>query len=97
MVWPSTQPNTVVFGCLDGKVRAGSLKSNKSQTLYAVPAPAIACVARSDFIPSVCIVDVVCHGSPDGACIATGHTDGTIMTFRFDDADGAGAAAVAQS
>lgn len=46
MVWPAQQPNTVVFGCLDGKVRAGNIKNNKSQTLFAGSTPAIALASK---------------------------------------------------
>eukprot|EP00048_Salpingoeca_helianthica_P023440 m.24360 g.24360 ORF g.24360 m.24360 type:complete len:1745 (-) comp8673_c1_seq1:35-5269(-) len=34
MTWPQAQPNVVVFGLQDGKVRIGNLKTNKSQMLY---------------------------------------------------------------
>jgi intraflagellar transport protein 172 len=34
MCWPLQQPNVLVFGLADGKVRAGQLKTNKSATLY---------------------------------------------------------------
>ncbi|KAJ3382171.1 hypothetical protein HDU80_001597, partial [Chytriomyces hyalinus] len=32
--WPKEQPNAVVFGMMDGKVRVGNLKTNKAATLY---------------------------------------------------------------
>lgn len=34
LCWPVSQPNFLVFGMSDGKVKAGNLKTNKSQTLY---------------------------------------------------------------
>lgn len=41
--WPSGQPNLVAFGCTDGSVRVGVLKSNKTETLYSrAPVTAIA-------------------------------------------------------
>lgn len=73
MSWPIQQPNILVFGCLDGKVRVGNLKTNKSQGLYTASSTAISCVT-----------------SPDGSAIATGHADGTIMRFYFEDADSTG-------
>ena len=32
--WPLEQPNALIFGLVDGKVRIGNLKTNKSATLY---------------------------------------------------------------
>ncbi|KAI8999812.1 hypothetical protein BC832DRAFT_563653 [Gaertneriomyces semiglobifer] len=34
LAWPREQPNAIVFGMMDGKVRMGNLKTNKAATLY---------------------------------------------------------------
>ena len=34
MIWPKSKPNELYFGLSDGKVKAGVLKSNQSNTLY---------------------------------------------------------------
>lgn len=34
LTWPHQHPNDLVYGCQDGKVRIGQLRSNKSATLY---------------------------------------------------------------
>eukprot|EP00042_Codosiga_hollandica_P051782 m.643612 g.643612 ORF g.643612 m.643612 type:complete len:1752 (+) comp58351_c0_seq22:791-6046(+) len=48
MVWPTSQANVVVFGCLDGKVRIGNMKTNKAQGLYSTNSMVVACVASVD-------------------------------------------------
>jgi intraflagellar transport protein 172 len=37
LVWPKDRPNEVVFGCADGQVKVGLLKSNKVGKIYAHP------------------------------------------------------------
>ena len=71
MCWPVNQPNFLVFGLADGKVRAGNLKSNKSQTLYNSNAYTVSMAA-----------------SPDGNSFVSGHEDGAIYRFSFDEANG---------
>ncbi|KAJ3234644.1 hypothetical protein HDU78_005723 [Chytriomyces hyalinus] len=66
--WPKEQPNAVVFGMMDGKVRVGNLKTNKAATLYQTES---------------CVVSV--SSSLDGNAIITGHLDGSINRFFFDD------------
>lgn len=34
MTWPRDRNGEVIFGLADGKIRAGALKSNKSNALY---------------------------------------------------------------
>ena len=43
--WPANDPGQVAFGCLDGSVRLGILKTNKTDTLYS-KAP-VTCIASS--------------------------------------------------
>ncbi|TPX36361.1 hypothetical protein SmJEL517_g01621 [Synchytrium microbalum] len=68
LTWPLGQPNTLVFGSSDGKVRVGNLKVNKAATLYQTES---------------CVVSAA--SSPDGLAIITGHMDGSINRFFFDD------------
>jgi len=35
MVWPLDRPNEIYFGVAEGKVRVGTLKNNKSASVYA--------------------------------------------------------------
>ncbi|TPX43982.1 hypothetical protein SeMB42_g04483 [Synchytrium endobioticum] len=68
LTWPLGQPNTLVFGTCDGKVRVGNLKVNKAATLYQT---------------ETCVVSAA--SSPDGTAIITGHIDGSVNRFFFDD------------
>jgi hypothetical protein len=54
---------------------AGQLKTNKAATLYAHPDGAY-CVSLAS--------------SPDGASVCSGHMDGSIWVFNFDDGRAAG-------
>ena len=71
MVWPRGQPNYVVMGLADGKVRLGSVKTNKSSTLYSTGS-------------YVCAIAV----APSGDAFITGHADGKVQQFWFDDGSG---------
>ncbi|GBG27682.1 Intraflagellar transport protein 172-like [Hondaea fermentalgiana] len=76
LTWPSGQPNELVFGLADGKVKVGQLRSNKPATLYSTDSYTVACCA-----------------STDGKSILSGHLDGAIYCFNFDEvAGGSGAA-----
>eukprot|EP01135_Chromosphaera_perkinsii_P005322 Nk52_evm3s343 gene=Nk52_evmTU3s343 len=68
MIWPISQPNLVVFGLSDGKIRVGNSKSNKSQTLY----------QTTSYTVSLCC-------NMEGTAVASGHADGSINRFFFDD------------
>ncbi|TPX67270.1 hypothetical protein SpCBS45565_g03981 [Spizellomyces sp. 'palustris'] len=68
LTWPKDQPNALVFGLADGKVRVGNLKTNKAATLYQTDS---------------CVVSAA--SSVDGNAIITGHLDGSINRFFFDD------------
>ncbi|TPX62114.1 hypothetical protein PhCBS80983_g00643 [Powellomyces hirtus] len=68
LTWPREQPNALVFGMIDGKVRIGNLKTNKAATLYQT---------------ENCVVSAA--SSTDGHAIITGHLDGAINRFFFDD------------
>ncbi|KAI9351150.1 hypothetical protein DFJ73DRAFT_789886 [Zopfochytrium polystomum] len=69
LTWPREQPNALVFGMVDGKVRVGNLKTNKAATLYQTDS---------------CVVSAA--SSIDGSAVITGHLDGSINRFFFDDA-----------
>jgi len=71
MVWPSSHPNFMIVGTSDGKVRACSGKTNKSQTLYPTGSY---------------VVSLAC--SPEGTGFISGHADGKIYRFLFDDGNG---------
>ncbi|KAJ3038900.1 hypothetical protein HDV00_012822 [Rhizophlyctis rosea] len=68
LTWPREQPNALVFGMVDGKVRVGNLKANKAATLYQTES---------------CVVSAA--SSIDGTAVITGHLDGSINRFFFDD------------
>ncbi|KAI8903741.1 hypothetical protein EDD86DRAFT_195465 [Gorgonomyces haynaldii] len=68
LCWPVQQPNAVVFGCQDGKVRVGNLKTNKAATLYQTESPVVSCVTNRE-----------------GTAILSGHLDGSLFRFYFDD------------
>jgi WD40 repeat protein len=61
----------LVFGCQDGKLRVGQLRSNKTATLF-----------NSDSYV------VSCAPSPDGNAVLSGHADGSIYRFTFEDGAG---------
>eukprot|EP00049_Salpingoeca_infusionum_P011387 m.198132 g.198132 ORF g.198132 m.198132 type:complete len:1733 (+) comp14914_c0_seq4:203-5401(+) len=42
MTWPSVHANTIVYGLVEGKVRLGHLKNNKSNSLYATGSMCVA-------------------------------------------------------
>lgn len=118
MAWPSSQPNLVVFGCLDGKVcgvigcdddtivivikliwlfiRCESVISRptslKAFTLHQ-PAPFLVSQGFSADHFLLSSMSDSCN-SPDGNAICTGHSDGTVMRFYFDDSDAGGSSAV---
>ncbi|KAI8818942.1 uncharacterized protein EV422DRAFT_125936 [Fimicolochytrium jonesii] len=68
LAWPREQPNALVFGMADGKVRIGNLKTNKAATLYQTES---------------CVVSL--SASHDGNAIISGHLDGSMNRFFFDD------------
>ena len=68
LTWPIEQHNALVFGLLDGKVKIGNLKTNKTATLYQTES---------------CVISAASNA--EGTAIITGHLDGTINRFFFDD------------
>lgn len=68
MTWPINQPNSIIFGMSDGKVRVGNLKTNKAATLFQTESYVVSAAS-----------------SMDGNAIITGHVDGSINRFFFDD------------
>jgi intraflagellar transport protein 172 len=77
--WPSQSPNDAIFGCSDGRVRAGSLRTNKAIVMYAHGA------AGEPGAPSATgYVVSICSG-PDGRTMLAGHIDGTIYRFAVSE------------
>eukprot|EP00854_Cymbomonas_tetramitiformis_P006568 gene6568-7868_t len=72
VTWPHQQHHEIVFGLAEGKVKVGQLRSNKPATLYAHP--------EGSYVVSL-------TSSPDGRAIISGHLDGTIYRFYFDDGE----------
>jgi len=68
--WPSTRPHEVVFGLAEGRVKVGQLKTNKPARLYEHP--------EGSYVVSVCT-------SVDGGSILSGHADGSMWRFGFED------------
>eukprot|EP00937_MAST-01D_sp_MAST-1D-sp2_P002340 g2340.t1 len=75
MTWPSARPGEVVFGLAEGKVKVGQLRSNKPATLYGTESYVVSlCSARGG------------SGDMAGIAVLSGHLDGAIYRFVFDDA-----------
>ena len=68
ITWPSQRPGEVVFGCVDGNVKLGIIKNNKTALLYSTDSQVV----------SMC-------SSPDGRSFLSGHLDGSVHLFSFDD------------
>ncbi|KAL5017204.1 hypothetical protein ScPMuIL_006793 [Solemya velum] len=66
LIWPPEQP--IIFGLLDGKVRAANVKTNKSSTIYGTDSYVVSLAAN-----------------PSGKGFLSGHADGSIVRFFFDD------------
>jgi intraflagellar transport protein 172 len=81
MCWPPNRPNDIVFGCSDGKVYNGSLKSNKA-------------VVIND--TENYVVSMSACTSTDSTALVTGHLDQSIYRVSFGDAGGVSKALVAQ-
>lgn len=71
LAWPSARPNELVFGCQDGKLKVGALRTNKATTLFGSDSYVVACAP-----------------SPDGNAVLSGHADGSIYRFTFEDGAG---------
>lgn len=48
MVWPNERHNELIIGLAEGKVKAGILKSNKSQSLFGLESFVVALSASPD-------------------------------------------------
>ena len=72
IAWPSNHPKEVAFGLLEGRVRVGALKDNKSATLY----------GTDNASPVTAIVSCI-----DGRGVLAAHLDGSIYRFVLS-ADG---------
>ncbi|KAL3149712.1 hypothetical protein ABBQ38_013541 [Trebouxia sp. C0009 RCD-2024] len=70
MVWPNGRDQELVFATADGKVKLGVLKTNKPLTLYDHP----------DGSYTTCMA-----ARRDGNAVLSGHADGSLHTFNFDD------------
>jgi intraflagellar transport protein 172 len=78
MTWPSARPGEVVFGLAEGKVKVGQLRTNKAATLYSAESYVVSlCSARGG------------SGDLSGIAVLSGHVDGSIYKFVFDDAGAA--------
>ncbi|CAG9462268.1 unnamed protein product [Pedinophyceae sp. YPF-701] len=70
VVWLKTHPEDILFGCTDGKVRVGYLRTNKADTAYAHKAGSA-------------VVSLV--ADRDGVGVVSGHNDGTLMRYAQAD------------
>lgn len=68
LAWPAERHGDVCFGLMDGKVKLGMLKTNKTYTLYAHPQGSPPTTLST---------------SPDGRRLISGHADGSIYQFTF--------------
>ncbi|QDZ23436.1 intraflagellar transport protein [Chloropicon primus] len=69
LCWPGRRHQECVFGLLDGKVRLGQLRNNKSATLYEHP--------NSSSVVSL-------TAAARGNAVLSGHLDGSLYYFSFD-------------
>ncbi len=69
MCWPHNRPNDIVFGCADGKVYSGSLKSNKAVVINDTENYVVSMAASAG----------------DGSSVVTGHLDHSIYRVSFSD------------
>eukprot|EP00755_Sulcionema_specki_P012297 Sspe_Gene.8302::Locus_2835_Transcript_1_1_Confidence_1.000_Length_5381::g.8302::m.8302/K19676/IFT172; intraflagellar transport protein 172 len=68
--WPHARGNELlVFGVADGKVRIGTLTTNKCRNLY----------STDSYVVSIA-------SSPDGIGVISGHLDGSIHRYYFEEA-----------
>lgn len=74
LTWPNSHPNEVVFGLAEGKVKIGQLRSNKPATLY----------TTDSYVVSMCSAGGGSQGM-EGIAILSGHLDGSIYRFVFDE------------
>ncbi len=70
LCWPSKRHQECVFGLVDGKVRLGQLRNNKSATLYEHP-------------EGSCVVSLTAAVKGSNS-ILSGHLDGSLYHFSFD-------------
>ena len=69
LAWPAGRAGELAFATADGKVRVGTLKTNKATTLYAHP--------EQSYV-------VALASSPDGNGVCSGHLDGSVYVFSFN-------------
>jgi len=69
LAWPAGRAGELAFATADGKVRVGTLKTNKASTLYAHP--------EQSYV-------VALASSPDGNGVCSGHLDGSVYVFSFN-------------
>lgn len=74
IAWPSQTPNHLFFGCSDGKVHIGNLRTNKSDVVFRHPEGSYIC-------------SMTC--SLDGTQLLSGHMDGSIIRFAAQEGSGA--------
>lgn len=48
LIWPRERPGEVIFGLAEGKVRAGVLRSNKSQVVYSTESYVVSLASCKD-------------------------------------------------
>lgn len=71
----------MVFGTVEGKVRVGNLKTNKSSSLYAANSMCVALATRSS---NYFLIPCIYTPSPDGQGIVSSHADGKLYRYMFD-------------
>ncbi|KAL7748888.1 hypothetical protein RI367_005801 [Sorochytrium milnesiophthora] len=116
LIWPKEQPNVLIYGMADGRVRAGNLKSNKPATLYHLENNAVVALASNNYsmyhpnsrngsgvdggsaLPGSFPHSASSSSSPSAAtgddimtgnAFISGHQDGSIYRYCFDDGHGA--------
>ena len=75
VTWPPDSPSTLYIGMADGRVKAGSLRTNKSSPIYAGDAfvYSLASAARADDAPEA--------AGASRTIVVAGHLDGTLIVL----------------
>ncbi|XP_024359090.2 intraflagellar transport protein 172 isoform X4 [Physcomitrium patens] len=84
IVWPNQHQNELVFGLMDGKVKAGQLRTNRAIVVYSHGGGTGGgtTTATGGGGSAAAVVSLAC--SPDGSTCIAAHLDGSIYKFAVD-------------
>ena len=96
LIWPHNQ-TSFIFGLANGKVRVGGAKGSKSQPIYSTESYTVSLAIRYvqhrlhttlnvvHRCDQCCVCVCVCVYSPSGDGVISGHADGKIVRYMFQD------------